>query len=59
MGQTVYAAITMPVEGNGGGCCVVVAIVVMILVGRVAVDVVLGKYTVMKSVVVVQAELYA
>jgi hypothetical protein len=41
--------------------CVVVAVVVMILVGAITVEVVVifGKYTVMKSVVVVQPELYA
>jgi hypothetical protein len=52
----------MPVEGSGGGSCVVEAVVAMILVGAVTVEVVLeifGKCRVMKSVVVVQAELYA
>jgi hypothetical protein len=51
----------MPVEGAGGGGSVVVAVVAMLLVSAVAVEVlgILGRYTVMKSVVVVHPALCA
>jgi hypothetical protein len=51
----------MPVEGARGGGCIIVADVAMLLVSAVAVEVLgtSGRYTVMKSVVVVHPVLLA